>query len=186
MAYMTYKEKKKFLKDHGFRSRFYRTNVRNFQRSYNLGPALKVDAVFGAITVHAANKVIAAGGNLSENFHYSEFMCACKGTYWGCKGTIATRHLLKGLEKYREECSPNGLHIVSGYRCKRRNRQVGGITGSNHTKGRAADVPQTVKPADYPKSKIPFISEIGYKASSGKICHLGVDDKPKRFFRESY
>ena len=46
---------------------------------------------------------------------------------------------MRKLEELREDVGKSFL-ITSGYRCDEHNASVGGVMGSAHTKGRAADV----------------------------------------------
>lgn len=74
-------------------------------------------------------------GDLSQNFSAWEFKCQC-----GQVGTI-DKKLLMVLEKVRA-LKGKPLRIVSGWRCIRHNRAVGGIRTSQHLFGRAVDVPR--------------------------------------------
>lgn len=47
---------------------------------------------------------------------------------------------LQVLEPARRAAGNKPFHISSGYRCKELNRQVGGVPGSYHVMGRAADI----------------------------------------------
>ncbi len=81
-------------------------------------------------------------GYISKNFKLSEFACRCGGE--GCDGfnylgaapldTALTAVLQRARDHY-------GLPVIvtSGIRCDKRNAQVGGVNGSRHTKGKAAD-----------------------------------------------
>lgn len=68
-----------------------------------------------------------------RHFKYDDFDCACCGKNWTDKA------LIDKLDNLREEL---GLPITikSGYRCEKHNKDVGGVKGSQHTLGRAADV----------------------------------------------
>lgn len=81
-----------------------------------------------------------ASGGSSTHFAKSEFKCSCGGRY--CNGYPAGNtsakllNILEGLRAYYGK----PITITSGQRCKTRNRQVGGVSGSAHTKGKAADI----------------------------------------------
>jgi uncharacterized protein YcbK (DUF882 family) len=82
--------------------------------------------------------------DLSENFSSQEF--ACKGEDC-CDGTsVVSVVLVRALEILRMwvEKSNDGVAlpiiVTSGFRCNRHNKEVGGVGGSEHTKGLAADV----------------------------------------------
>ena len=82
----------------------------------------------------------AASGGSSAHFAKSEFKCSCGGRY--CNGYPAgntSAKLLNILEKIRAYYG-KPITITSGQRCKTRNAQVGGVSGSAHTKGKAADI----------------------------------------------
>lgn len=81
-----------------------------------------------------------ASGGSSAHFAKSEFKCKCGGRY--CNGYPAgntNAKLLTILEKIRAHYGKS-VTIRSGQRCKRRNAQVGGVSNSMHTKGKAADI----------------------------------------------
>lgn len=81
-----------------------------------------------------------ASGGSSAHFKKSEFRCGCGGKY--CNGYPAgntSEKLLNILEKIRAYYG-KPITITSGQRCKTRNKQVGGVSGSAHTKGKAADI----------------------------------------------
>lgn len=46
--------------------------------------------------------------------------------------------LIAALETIREEFGP--VTVISGYRCRRYNREVGGVPSSQHLLGTAADI----------------------------------------------
>lgn len=73
---------------------------------------------------------------LSDNFNVSEF--ACHGN--GCCTTVKIdSKLVEYLQKIREHFG-KPITITSGYRCQKHNKNIGGATGSYHTKGQAADI----------------------------------------------
>lgn len=73
--------------------------------------------------------------NTVKYFKESEFNCpSCKNT--GTEGM--NPNLVKLLDAMREHFG-QPITITSGYRCAAYNKKVGGITGSQHTKGNAAD-----------------------------------------------
>lgn len=73
-------------------------------------------------------------GNLSEHFSRSEFACKC-----GCGFDTVDAELIKVLEKVRDHFKA-AVMINSGCRCKKRNKDVGGSSKSDHLVGKAADV----------------------------------------------
>lgn len=81
-----------------------------------------------------------SGGGSSAHIKKSELKCTCGGRY--CNGYPAgntSAKLLNILEKIRAHYG-KPIIITSGQRCKTRNAQVGGASGSAHTKGKAADI----------------------------------------------
>lgn len=74
-------------------------------------------------------------GDLRKNFSAYEFRCGD-----GCGLTNPTPELLDALQRLRDAVG-KPLTIVSGSRCVRHNRAVGGATNSQHPRGRAADIP---------------------------------------------
>lgn len=152
---------------------------RAFQEGWNLGPALKVDGVVGPITSEALRTSLAmhrAGrGDASEHFSFNEFHCKCRATLAGCKGILVLRELLISLEKLRETNYPNGLTIVSGYRCPIWNHQAGGAIQSQHMFGAAADVQYMT---DYRNVEaLDAFAGIGKSASTNKVRHVDRRDR---------
>lgn len=108
--------------------------IRYFQES----AGLSVDGVFGPLSNAAAERVQRAGGYITPHFTVNEF--ACKHCGW----PRVHHTLLAGLERLRARYYSGGLSIVSGYRCETHNTNIGGARGSQHTLGRAADIPPRV------------------------------------------
>jgi len=76
-------------------------------------------------------------GDLSKNFNRSEF--SCKGDNCCCHSAPVHPALIDGLQFIRDIClSP--LIVLSGFRCKKHNTDVGGVMDSLHTLGMAADI----------------------------------------------
>ena len=67
-------------------------------------------------------------------FDISEFACKC-----GCGGNEAKVALMLMLDSARGK-SNTPFRITSGYRCPDHNRTVGGVDGSAHVRGYAADI----------------------------------------------
>jgi hypothetical protein len=119
-------------------------DTKGFQTAWNLGTALDVDGIIGPYTSVAAMKSWDRHehglADLSAHFSAREFRCHCGGRLAGCAKLKVHRKLLSSLEKYRAKYSPRGVVIVSGYRCTKRNKSVGGAPGSMHRYGLAADI----------------------------------------------
>lgn len=67
-------------------------------------------------------------------FKPEEFRCKC-----GCGGMSVSNTLLAMLEKARE-IADIPFTIVSGYRCEKHNKKVGGVDSSAHSAGLAVDI----------------------------------------------
>ena len=147
-----------------------------FQRAWALGPALKVDGVWGPQTAAAGalslQNRLTGQGDLSEHFSAKEFWCRCGGTLAGCKKVSVHRGLLLSLENLRQDQAP--LRIVSGYRCPLHNKVVGGVGDSQHLYGTAADIAPNLS---YRQVKIlGAFSGIGYLARTSRVCHVDRRD----------
>lgn len=85
---------------------------------------------------------------LSKNFASNEFDCHGKGC---CNETEVDLDLIEILQKIRDHFGKS-VHISSGYRCPKHNKNVGGATGSRHGKGMAADIYiDDIEPAEVAK-----------------------------------
>lgn len=73
---------------------------------------------------------------LSSNFKSTEFDCHGSGC---CSTTLINETLVEYLQKIRDHFGKS-ITITSGYRCATHNKNVGGVTGSRHSKGDAADI----------------------------------------------
>lgn len=71
---------------------------------------------------------------LAPNFTVREFACKC-----GCGSLVLDEELPVILQKIRDRFGA-AVIINSGYRCEKHNAAVGGVKGSRHTKGQAADI----------------------------------------------
>ena len=83
-----------------------------------------------------------AGNETNENYnnfkgikHFTrnEFKCKC-----GCGNDRIDIRLVKILDEIRDYYGKPAV-ITSGYRCVKHNKDVGGVTGSWHTKNKASD-----------------------------------------------
>ncbi len=116
---------------------------------------------------------------LSANFKSHEFACHGKGC---CSKVLIDEKLVDYLQKIRDHFG-KPVTINSGYRCAKHNKAVGGASGSNHTKGMAADiVVKDVKPAEVAK----YAESIGvlgiglYEVNDGNFVH--IDTRPNKSF----
>lgn len=79
---------------------------------------------------------------LSRNFNAMEFVCHC-----GCDESIISFELIRCLQKVRNIIELP-IIILSGYRCKKHNRKIGGALKSQHLLGNAADITVVGKEID--------------------------------------
>lgn len=73
---------------------------------------------------------------LSKNFTSAEFDCHGVNC---CSETLVDEKLVEYLQAIRDHFN-KPITITSAYRCPVHNRNIGGATGSYHTKGQAADI----------------------------------------------
>lgn len=152
-------------------------SVQNLRASYaqryydRYAKNTEVKRNMGYITVNKK-----ASQKLSEHFSSSEFDCHGTGC---CNSTIINEKLVQYLEQIRSHFG-KPITITSGYRCVVHNRNVGGATGSRHSKGDAADIviqgvtPRTV--AQYAES-IGILGIGLYETSAdGYFVHIDTRD----------
>lgn len=70
----------------------------------------------------------------STNFNINEFSCKC-----GCGFNIIDQRVIDMAQTIRDALGVP-VKINSGCRCEKHNKNVGGVKGSKHTKGLAADL----------------------------------------------
>lgn len=70
----------------------------------------------------------------SKNFRVSEYTCHC-----GCGYNVIDQRVIDMCQEIRDELG-SAVRVNSGCRCERHNARVGGVKGSNHTLGLAADI----------------------------------------------
>jgi hypothetical protein len=152
-------------------------NIAQFQRTWNLGPALHVDGILGPKTKAAAQESWDRHqdheGDVSAHFSAHEFACGCGGKFKGCQKLLCHRELLKSLESLRTVYAPGGLTIVSGYRCPTHNEKVGGVQGSMHLQGLAVDIPPVANATNLRSHG--WFAGYGVK-KSGMIVHVDRRD----------
>lgn len=113
---------------------------------------------------------------LSENFVSTEFDCHGKGC---CSETTVNPQLVEYVQKIRDHFGKS-ITVTSGYRCATHNKNVGGATGSRHSKGDAADIVVSgVTPAEVAK----YAESIGIKgiglyetSADGHFTHIDTRD----------
>lgn len=70
----------------------------------------------------------------TKNFKVNEFACKC-----GCGFNIIDQKTMDMAQKIRAKLDMP-VHVNSGCRCEKHNARVGGVKGSQHTLGKAADL----------------------------------------------
>ncbi|OXS25669.1 D-Ala-D-Ala carboxypeptidase family metallohydrolase [Acetobacterium wieringae] len=111
-----------------------------FQKDTGLDP----DGLVGPLTenrlfLEQLSVISLDGDGSTAHFARAEFACDCQGVDCdGYPGTMDWGLLLK-LEALRNALN-NPVVITSGLRCQTRNNEVGGIPGSKHLSGQAADL----------------------------------------------
>ena len=117
---------------------------------------------------------------LSENFLASEFLC--KGGSCCSSGKIDDE-LVKILQKIRDHFG-KPVRISSAYRCPTWNKKVGGVTGSYHTYGQAADIKvDGVKPKEVAKyAESIGVLGIGLYETDADGHFVHVDTRTKKSF----
>jgi hypothetical protein len=138
-----------------------------FQESWTRSD-LAIDGIWGPKTDAAVRKCVSDGGLISDHFLLAEFACP------HCRWPRANRELVRGLEKLRANSYPKGLAVVSGYRCIKHNTDIGGAPGSQHLKGRAADIPPVISVHDV--AALELFGGLEFQpAHSGMLCtHVDV------------
>jgi zinc D-Ala-D-Ala carboxypeptidase len=153
--------------------------VRNFQRGWNLGPALVEDGHAGpktdAALAESLDRHNAGKPDASQHFSFHEFACKCGGRYAACQRVWVIHELLDTLEKVRVEFYPEGLTVVSGCRCQGHNDAVGGATSSQHKYGAAADLQPKIKRARMRAAGV--AAGIGFDQSDDCVSHIDRRDK---------
>ena len=120
-----------------------------------------------------------ATGKLAPNFRKAEFACKCSR----CSMVTVDMELVDILQRIRDHFG-EAVNINSGYRCEEHNAEVGGASGSHHTKGMAADIRVVgIAPREVAKyAESIGVKRIGlYEGDEGEFVHIG-SDKSKRFW----
>ena len=111
---------------------------------------------------------------LSSNFNLQEFECKCGK----CKNTIVDAQLVNSLQKIRDKYKKPVI-INSGYRCAKHNSAVGGVSNSQHTKGKAADI--VIKGVE-PKEVAAYAASIGVKGIGVYKTFTHIDTRDKQAY----
>ena len=116
-------------------------------------------------------------GDLTQHFSRSEFACKHCG-----KIVIPPSAMLVALERLRVEHYPAGLVVVSAYRCKVHNAEVGGKPDSRHLHGDAVDVHPVVSVATAHRYGF---RGIGAQQSDGLVVHLDWRPTPATWYYDA-
>lgn len=92
------------------------------------------DGICGVKTRNALNNTSHDSWEEIKHFKPEEFTCKC-----GCGYNPIILRLVKVLEQIRAHFGDKITIITSGCRCSTHNKKVGGVQGSKHVLGAAAD-----------------------------------------------
>lgn len=85
-----------------------------------------------AVKTYASND----STQLSPHFNVQEFRCKCGGTH----DILISSELIDKLEQLYTALNCSKIIVTSGYRCPTHDKNVGGTSTGQHTKGTAADI----------------------------------------------
>lgn len=132
-------------------------------------------------------KNYAVGVKLSPHFSASEFRCKC-----GCGQIKIDTVLIDTLEKLFPALDLGKINVVSGYRCAKHDKAVGGRGAGSHVEGYAADVRCYYKDGSrVPSSVVALTLErMGHKYGIGYRCggvadsagNIHIDTKPRKWY----
>lgn len=105
-----------------------KAKCKEYQSSHNL----VADGICGIATRNSLNNQELSWDNI-KYFKKSEFTCKC-----GCGTNNIDLKLVKILDEIRQHYG-RACIITSGCRCSKHNKAVGGVQGSRHVLGKAAD-----------------------------------------------
>lgn len=132
-------------------------------------------------------KTYTADKALSKHFRASEFRCKC-----GC-GVIKTdTDLINLLERLFSELPLSKINVVSGYRCPKHDKAVGGAGSGSHVMGYAADVRCFYKDGSIVPSSVVALTleRLGHKYGIGYRCgrvadrsgNIHIDVRPRKWY----
>ena len=134
-----------------------------------------------------AVKTYAAGVQLSPHFNSSEFRCKC-----GCGQIKIDTALIDTLEKLFPALDLGKINVISGYRCAKHDKAVGGRGAGSHVEGYAADVRAFYRDGSrVPSSVVTLTLErLGHKYGIGYRCgrvpdksgNIHIDVKPRKWY----
>lgn len=103
-------------------------------KEYQSAHGLAVDGICGVATRNSLNNTENLSWDDIKYFKKSEFTCRC-----GCGTNNIDLNLVKILDKIREHFGA-ACTVISGCRCSKHNKEVGGVQGSRHVLGKASDI----------------------------------------------
>ena len=113
-----------------------------------------------------------------EYFNFSEFACRCCGRIPpGVRGNIEA--LVDNVLDPARRVFGGPVSVSSGYRCPKHNAEVGGVGGSQHLRGEAADIccSDNERLAGIIERNGRYDQLIRYKGVGGRIRFLHVSWK---------
>ena len=109
-----------------------------------------------------------------KNFEFKELKCKCGGKYCNGYPTGFSYELLRQLQDIRTHFG-KAVIITSAVRCSQHNKNVGGVSNSKHTKGKAVDF--YVKGVSYSTLKS-YVNKLPYNNYtynvSGSVMHHDI------------
>ena len=102
-------------------------------------------------------------------FKPEEFMCPC------CNRVDMDAIFVFMLDSLRKLVGAP-LHITSGYRCEKHNKEVGGSPNSAHLRGKAADILVTDSEMRWRILKFAFLLGFPRIGIGQTFIHLDIDD----------
>ena len=134
-----------------------------------------------------AVRTYAAGVTLSPHFKSSEFRCKC-----GCGQIKVDTALIDTLERLFPALDLGRINVISGCRCAKHDKAVGGRGAGSHVEGYAADVRCYYKDGSrVPSSVVALTLErMGHKYGIGYRCgrvtdeqgNIHIDTKPRKWY----
>lgn len=120
---------------------------------------------------------------LSKNFKSEEFACKCCGKLPESGMDINLITLLQDIRDKIEK----PIAIVSGYRCEKHNRTVGGVKNSQHVLGNAADIKVEGMDADDVQHwlVVNFNKRIGGMGAYSTFTHIDTRKKHARWGQDN-
>lgn len=138
------KTRQKYLKELGFYTgtidglvgNLTRQAYKRLQDTYFIRDKDK-DGIYGKNTDNLLKSVYTCKD--IPNFNVQEFKCGCGGKYCTGYPVALSKSLIENLQTLRIHYG-RSITVTSGLRCPSYNKKVGGVTNSEHTKGRACDI----------------------------------------------